>query len=733
MTAAPARTPRVTIFALALSLTACGGGDKSVAPPVATSLTANSSTSLTGVAGAAVTERPSVIVKDQRGDPMAGVPVTFAVTAGGGTITGNSVTTNASGVATVGGWTLGTVAGLNSLTASTSGLSPVTFTATGTAGAAASVVKTAGDAQTATAGSAVSTAPAVTVRDANGNPVSGVTVAFAVASGGGSVAGPSQTTNSAGIATVGGWTLGTTAGSNSLTATAGSLAAVTFTTTGTAGLSAKLALLTAPSSNPGSRIVFSQQPTIRLQDANGNVVNLSGVTVLAVLSQGGGTLMGDQTANTDADGVASFLNLGIGGTVGARTLTFSSTGLASVMANVTLGPGLPALVFKNAGDSQYVSVGKEVPSPPSVRVTDADGNGVTGTSVSFTAEAGSGGVSGGAVTTSSIGVATVGGWALGTSGWQNLLNVTTPGVVGSTITFSAFAFPPWTEVALTGPQSDFATGVTYNRKRGRITLIKPSTGMWEIPPSGGLWTRFVNTAPGTGRVYLAVHEATQRVLMISDQQGPSYWDYSTNAWSPANTGDVPTARYYPALAYDSANARVLMYGGIIDGGSSNPVAEVYSWDGTTWMRLADSPAGPRAAHRMAYDPSTGNIFVHGGTRVGNPFGGQAVIDTWVITRSGSWQQLSARLNQPLAGFGMAWDEGRQSLVLAGGTIVLSTGYQLSTQIWELTGGQWRLSDASTPVGARVFASMMFAPSVNGILLYGNEAAGWNDLWLYAYP
>ncbi len=109
------------------------------------------------------------------------------------------------------------------------------------------------------------------------------------------------------------------------------------------------------------------------------------------------------------------------------------------------------------------------------------------------------------------------------------------------------------------------------------------------------------------------------------------------------------------------------------------------------------------------------------------------MDTWVITPSGSWQQLSARLNQPLAAFGMAWDEGRQSLVLAGGTIVLSTGYQLSTQIWELTGGQWRLSDASTPVGARVFTSMMFAPSVNGILLYGNEAAGWNDLWLYAYP
>jgi len=232
MTAAPAKTVRVTIFAFALSLTACGGGDKSVAPPVATSLTANSGTSLTGVAGAAVTDRPSVIMKDQRGDPMAGVPVTFAVTTGGGTITGNSVTTNASGVATVGGWTLGATAGPNSLTATAGSLAGVTFTATGTAGAAASLTKTAGDNQAALAGSAVSVPPAVTVRDANGNLVSGTVVTFTVASGGGSVTGGTATSNSSGLATVGSWTLGTL-GTNTLTATAVGAPSVTFTATAT--------------------------------------------------------------------------------------------------------------------------------------------------------------------------------------------------------------------------------------------------------------------------------------------------------------------------------------------------------------------------------------------------------------------------------------------------------------------------------------------------------------------
>ena len=62
--------------------------------------------------------------------------VTFAVASGGGSVTGLTAMTNASGIATVGRWTLGTSAGANSLTATSAGLSgsPVTFSATGTAG-----------------------------------------------------------------------------------------------------------------------------------------------------------------------------------------------------------------------------------------------------------------------------------------------------------------------------------------------------------------------------------------------------------------------------------------------------------------------------------------------------------------------------------------------------------------------------------------------------------------------
>jgi alpha-tubulin suppressor-like RCC1 family protein len=77
-----------------------------------------------------------------------------------------------------------------------------------------------GDGQAARPGAAVRLAPAVLVTKADGSPWAGVVVTFAVAGGGGAVAGPTQTTGANGIATVGSWTLGAALGPNTLTATA---------------------------------------------------------------------------------------------------------------------------------------------------------------------------------------------------------------------------------------------------------------------------------------------------------------------------------------------------------------------------------------------------------------------------------------------------------------------------------------------------------------------------------
>ena len=92
----------------------------------------------------------------------------------------------------------------------------------------------AGNSQSAIAGQSVANRPTVKVTDANGIGVSGVSVVFSVVSGGGSITGATQVTNSNGTATVGSWTLGTAPGANQLQAAANGLAPVTFTATATA-------------------------------------------------------------------------------------------------------------------------------------------------------------------------------------------------------------------------------------------------------------------------------------------------------------------------------------------------------------------------------------------------------------------------------------------------------------------------------------------------------------------
>jgi hypothetical protein len=217
---------RVALLACASALavtTGCsGGGDDPLSPEQATtSVTAGTAAQVSGTVGATVTPAPSVKAVDAAGRPVAGLPVTFTVT-GGGTIGRTSVTTDATGTATVGSWTLGTTAGQQAVVA-TAGTRTVTFTASATAAAAATISAVAGATVDALTGAAVANRPSVQVKDQYGNPVAGATVTFAVVTGGGSITGATATTDATGTATVGGWTLGVEPGAQTLRASAGAL------------------------------------------------------------------------------------------------------------------------------------------------------------------------------------------------------------------------------------------------------------------------------------------------------------------------------------------------------------------------------------------------------------------------------------------------------------------------------------------------------------------------------
>ena len=85
-----------------------------------------------GPAGAALSEPFVVLVLDQYGDPLAGATVTFAVTAGDGTLSVTTAATDADGRAAA-TLTLGPQPGTNTVEATVDRLGPVIFTAVGRA------------------------------------------------------------------------------------------------------------------------------------------------------------------------------------------------------------------------------------------------------------------------------------------------------------------------------------------------------------------------------------------------------------------------------------------------------------------------------------------------------------------------------------------------------------------------------------------------------------------------
>jgi subtilisin family serine protease len=128
--------PRTLTFT-SPNLTAVTSGTVTLSAGVAATIAENGGDGQNAGTGSAVAVPPSVAVTDADNNRVAGVPVTFQVTAGGGSVDPTTpINTDANGVATVTSWTLGATPGPNSLSASASGLagSPVVFDATGIAG-----------------------------------------------------------------------------------------------------------------------------------------------------------------------------------------------------------------------------------------------------------------------------------------------------------------------------------------------------------------------------------------------------------------------------------------------------------------------------------------------------------------------------------------------------------------------------------------------------------------------
>lgn len=290
------------------------------------------------------THQLSADVTDQSGHPVSGASVVWSSTdinvafvSGGGLVTavGNG---SAKVVATS-----GTVA--DSI--------PVTVSQV-----PAQLTKTGGDAQTYATNAVLPQALSVKVVDSGGAGIPGQTVTFGVVSGGGTLVGTPPPTDAGGV-TSASWKLGSTVGSQSVSATRSPVPGVTFTATASVpGTPSQMVAHSVQSQTGLDTFAVNFPPSVLVKDAAG--LPVSGVSVTFAITAGSGSLT-SATPTTDANGVA---------TVGAWKVSNGSNTVRVTSAAVTAD----TVTFSATGQTQQFQIQVDyvvAPSASRKAVTDS--------------------------------------------------------------------------------------------------------------------------------------------------------------------------------------------------------------------------------------------------------------------------------------------------------------------------------------------------------------------------
>ncbi|HEV8383002.1 MAG TPA: hypothetical protein VGQ29_15550, partial [Gemmatimonadales bacterium] len=257
-----------------VALCACGGGGGGDGGPHAGSIALSAGDNQVAAAGTALPESLAVIVRDDAGAPLPGVAVTWSVTAGGGSVSPTTRTSDAGGIAKT-RRTLGPNAGTQTARATVSPLTPVNFSAISQIQGAVNIANATTGPLTDTVLATKAESLDVLVTNQNATPVQGVAVIWA-APGGGTVSGSNVATSATGHSKVL-YTYGTTAGAQSATATVTGLVGspVTITLQATAGTATNIVKTTGDGGTapPSSQVTY----TVTARDANNNAKQ--GVTI----------------------------------------------------------------------------------------------------------------------------------------------------------------------------------------------------------------------------------------------------------------------------------------------------------------------------------------------------------------------------------------------------------------------------------------------------------------------
>jgi hypothetical protein len=512
-----------TLVATDGSLTAATSTAFNITPGAATQLVYLQQPT-NAVAGSTITPSVTVQVEDasgnvETGDNATTVTLAIGTNPGGGTLSGTTTRTVASGVATFNDLSINKTGTGYTLNATSSPAHGTTASSAFniTVGAATQLVFTQQPTNTA-AGATMTPSVTVAVEDANGNVETGdttttVTLAIGTNAGGGTLSGTLTKTVASGVATFNNLSIDKTGTGYTLSAT--SSPAHGTTVSGTFNI------------NPGAatHLVFTSQPaasaniqatgtgtfsaSVAVEDANSNVVTTDSTTAVTLAigtnpSSGVLSCTGGLGPVTVSSGVASFTGCAITKTGTGYKLTASSSPSYAAPSNanafnITAGTATQLVYLQQPTNTV---AGSSITPSVTVQVEDANGNVEVGDStttvtLSIGTNPGGGTLSGTATQTAASGVATFNNLSINKTGTGYTLNATSNPAHGTTAS-STFNITPGaaTQLVYTQQPTNTVAGATITPS---VTVaVEDANGNVETGDSTTTVTLAIGTNAGGG-------------------------------------------------------------------------------------------------------------------------------------------------------------------------------------------------------------------------------------------
>ena len=162
--------------------------------------------------------------------------------------------------------------------------------------------------------------------------------------------------------------------------------------------------------------------------------------------------------------------------------------------------------------------------------------------------------------------------------------------------------------------------------------------------------------------------AAQKTNDVWELKADTFGMYRASRLSPSGT--KPTQRWLMAGCYDSANQRMVLWGGQSTSGVLGDVWALSLTSGSeTWTQLSPGGSAPTAAWQsaFAYDEANKRLYVHGGaTNFADTTFTSQLFYLDISTTNGTWVNSGATGGLAARGASMGYDSGNQRLVCFGG-------------------------------------------------------------------